>query len=271
MTNFGFSDGFLARAVEWCRVQPGRVLGDHITETMTDADLDKWVAWRFEGETFECSKCQAEIGWPGICTVCEKAEDDPSKPTSERLIALGVPPEDAAHSWSNWLTPKLRGDATSERACLESIEQIQEWRGKPPLLLLKGIPGIGKTHIAIATLARRIQSKGASGVIYRRYTEICETIKDGVTYGNEPFESVLRRRRLVVIDDLGAGGSATWVRDRVLGAICDRIDDGKPMIVTTNLTTGDIEAISPRLASRINDAALKLGSAAMTDWRRRDP
>jgi len=263
-----FSPEFIQKAREWCAEgedRSDRSLGAYIEKHWSEADYDKWIAYRFGGATFHCRFCGVDIKHPGMCSICEEAQDRPSAPIHERLTAFGVPSEMAGCGWNNWVEPQIKNKSLHDE-CARSIALIREWQGKPPLLMLSGIPGIGKTHMAVATLARRIKAKGGAGVTWLRYPKICEMLKNGETITKNPLKDTLRDRRLLVIDDFGQGYTTAWMGLEIFAVICDRIDNGRPTIITTNLIPRDIEEISSALRSRLH-ASLVLKSNGMEDWR----
>lgn len=105
------------------------------------------------------------------------------------------------------------------------------------VLILRGPVGSGKTWAACCALGR------ADGALLR-----ASRIAPGDDW------SALRRRveraGLVVVDDLGCEHSSEWSRAEVESLLCQRYDDGKRTIATTNL---DAAGLAARYGARLAD------------------
>jgi len=125
-------------------------------------------------------------------------------------------------------------------------------------LFLYGPCGTGKTHIAVAIL-RRLVSKGIDPLFtsvpnmlfeIRRAFQTTSSIKSTEEaylkhYAGTPF---------LVLDDFGIEKTTDWNRQVLDYIIYERDNNRLPIIVTTNLSIGDIrQKIDARIASRLLD------------------
>ena len=116
-------------------------------------------------------------------------------------------------------------------------------------LVLAGPTGVGKTHLALA-IAWEWFEDGFS-VLFTRVDDLLDEPRRGYDDGSyhRRLESV-RRRGLLVLDDLGTEHAKDWAGEKV-----DRIIDWRyiarmPLVVTTNAKS---EELAPRVASRLAD------------------
>jgi len=209
------------------------------------AALDRYIEAKFGGETFACKLCEATIKWPGICEACEARMDEKKLSADEVLVKLGVPVGMSSCSWENFDLP---GAGEFRRLA----EELKRWRGRPPLVMLTGRPGTGKTHMAVAMLRQRAVEKGSGGILWVSDSMLISELRAG--FGGEgTLEDRMLRARLLVIDDLGQTDKA-WVTGALTPVICHRADNLKPTIITSNLTGVDFQAMDPRLGSRLKQA-----------------
>lgn len=113
-------------------------------------------------------------------------------------------------------------------------------------LLLKGSVGTMKTTLAVAVLQEQI-AQGGSGyfVTMSGLLDSIFTLK-AISPGEwARFEQRLRETPLLVLDDLGAEHSEGWVQTKVDAIIAERYNRCWPVIVTTNLTAGQLRGIAP--------------------------
>lgn len=104
--------------------------------------------------------------------------------------------------------------------------------------LFWGPPGTGKSFLAFCIANKLIEN--LVPVIAISTIGLLNRIKQ--TYKNYSEEeeveiiNILRNASLLVLDDLGAENNNDWAREKLYEIIDSRYRDGKPMIVTTNLT-----------------------------------
>ena len=119
-------------------------------------------------------------------------------------------------------------------------ENITAGRG----LLLKGAVGTMKTTLAVAVLQEQIARGGSgffitmSGLLDRIFT-----LKANSPDQWAKFELNLRETPLLVLDDLGAEHTESWVLTKVDAIIAERYNRCRPVIITTNLSTGQLRGI----------------------------
>ena len=103
-------------------------------------------------------------------------------------------------------------------------------------LLLMGPSGVGKTHLAVASLKELIR-RGHSG-LFCDYRELLKEIQGSYNPSSESTEmgilEPIRTMELLVLDDLGASKPSAWVLD-VIGLVLNaRYNEKLMTILTTN-------------------------------------
>lgn len=130
----------------------------------------------------------------------------------------------------------------------------QRWPMEHTILLLSGPPGRGKSHLAAAAIQAIWERHGKRGRFWV-VPELLDRIR--ATYSEETrretVEAVhdeLSRTPVLVLDDLGTEKATDWAGEQVFKIIDRRYREGLPLIVTTNLEVGSLDA---RLYSRLMD------------------
>ncbi|MEO8376556.1 MAG: ATP-binding protein [Candidatus Sumerlaeota bacterium] len=126
--------------------------------------------------------------------------------------------------------------------------------GESEGLLLRGITGCGKTHIAIAILKEVIR-RGYSGY-YANFNDLLSRIRDSYNADSGASEAELLdavdSAQLLVLDDVGAESTTDWVRDRLYLIVNRRYENALPTIITTNCDEAELQArVGPRIVSRL--------------------
>lgn len=131
-----------------------------------------------------------------------------------------------------------------------------------PVLVLLGSVGTGKTHLAesignhmmsIGNLVRYVQASGMLREMYSRMNSSTQTLSE--------YIDDLMIARLLIIDDLGAGQPSEWAQGQMLTLIDDRIQQGRHLLVTSNLTT--YESAEATLGTRIADRLYDITSGTV--------
>ena len=120
-------------------------------------------------------------------------------------------------------------------------------------LLLWGEVGTGKSFVA-ACIANALLEQGVP-VLMTNFSKILNQM--GALYSKERYRYIasLSHFPLLIMDDLGIERSTEYALEQVYAVIDERYKSGQPLIVTTNLTIGEIrnprDVAHARIYSRI--------------------
>lgn len=90
--------------------------------------------------------------------------------------------------------------------------------------------------------------------------ELKETFQKDAKTSEGQIINGLIAHRLLVLDDIGIERRTDWQMETLFTLICDRINECRPTIVTTNRSLKEIDVYDPGLASRLSGMTqLKLG------------
>ena len=143
--------------------------------------------------------------------------------------------------------------------------------GVPLGLLIKGVVGCGKTHVAVAIL-KEVIAKGYTGLYYNMVdllSDIRATYDDRSPLSESELLEELNEPDLLVLDDLGAEKSAEWVNDRLYLIVNRRYESARPIMVTTNLSEEElVKKLGERIVSRLREICQGFPPFPDEDYRR---
>lgn len=122
------------------------------------------------------------------------------------------------------------------------------------ILLLGGIPGTGKTHLAKAAYAYLASHE--RDVFYRREVDLITNLQRAIQDKNvEAVMEEIQTCPWLIIDDYGAAASGPWGRGQLDAIIDSRWESAGSLrtMLTTNLDADGMRAQSPRIWSRLSD------------------
>lgn len=170
----------------------------------------------------------------------ERAE---ARARRERLC--GIPAKQRAIGW------------TSIDSSGRPAEAAMSWaRGELPALVLSGSVGVGKTYLAAAAAWTRLELAPL-----RWFTVPLLFARLGAGFGTGDRDDALRVLAgtcALVLDDLDKVRATEYAAEQLFVAIDGRAAAGAPLLVTTNLSLGQIAAKFPEpfgeaIASRLGD------------------
>jgi DNA replication protein DnaC len=115
-----------------------------------------------------------------------------------------------------------------------------------------GATGLGKTHLSLAVM-NKVTEKGYS-VFYGSADNIIKQMeKERFGRSNGDIEEEIENADLLIIDDLGTEFKTAFSETAVYQIINNAILNGKPMIISSNLSIDELEErYGQRVVSRLN-------------------
>jgi DNA replication protein DnaC len=186
----------------------------------------------------DCEQCSG-TGWivrpvqtGAARAVAERCSCVVEKAERQRFFQARIPRKFSIADFDTFRTDELSLHKAKE-ACQKLVARYPVARRG---LLLMGSSGIGKTHLATATL-RGLLQKGADGIFYD-FRDLLDELR--ASYGPEAGrseESILHRVftvEVLVLDELGSEKLTDWVREIVHRVVIRRYNDERLTICTTN-------------------------------------
>jgi DNA replication protein DnaC len=188
-----------------------------------------------------CNICQGS-GWKSVNGGAAKSVtrcDCTIQSRSGRLLKQARIPARFAHCDFDNYHPELGGQGreTRERALAIAKSFVQKYPVENTGLIFLGSIGVGKTHLATATIRHLILEKGFYCVFY----DYRELLKDLQTSYN-PDVSITEIQilkpvlecQVLVLDELGAIKASSWAFDIINYIINSRYNEKRTTIFTTN-------------------------------------
>ncbi len=114
--------------------------------------------------------------------------------------------------------------------------------------LLMGLPGLGKTHLAIGTISELTLNRGVR-CIFKDFSHLLSDLKQAYSEGASENEVImpLVETEVLVVDELGRGKSSDWELNVLDQLISKRYNTSKRTLITTNCVSYDIAKDSDTL------------------------
>jgi DNA replication protein DnaC len=123
----------------------------------------------------------------------------------------------------------------------------------PPMLLITGGVGNGKTHISQA-ITRLLNLRGFK-TNYYPVKGLLDTLKSKISdHSLGDYKSALNRIPGLVLDDFGMNRGTDWELSELESVIDHRYQHRMVTVMTSNLELKQINQISPRIYSRFMDS-----------------
>ena len=119
------------------------------------------------------------------------------------------------------------------------VEHFAEMEASSTGLLLWGDVGTGKSFFA-GCIANALIERGIP-VLMTNFARILNTLTGMYAEDRNRFIDSFENYRLLVLDDLGMERGTEFALEQVFNVIDSRYRSKKPMIVTTNLTLGELK------------------------------
>jgi len=230
----------------------------------------KYRAWRradHESSSLlihDCPQCLAE----GIAqqTAARRAQDAQrmrSKKLREIQSVAGIPARFASKSIADYRAT-TEGQRLAATICRRYAETWPEQYRKGGSLVLTGLPGTGKTHLACA-IANQIMPEHMATVSFGAVSTIIRSVRS--TYGGKGSETQalnqLLQPDLLIMDEIGAEGGSEHDTKLLFEIINKRYENLRPMVVISNLNTDDLQKY---LGHRVMDRFKECGIVLAFDW-----
>ena len=145
--------------------------------------------------------------------------------------------------------------AAQERYAL-AVEAARRFAEQPAgWLVITGVPGCGKTHLA-AAIANHAIARGTPALVLS-VADLLDHLR--ASYDDEaevPYERLLEQLRtapLVVLDDLDSYSETPWAREKFFQLVSHRFHAALPTVFTCARPPAEID---PRLGARLADPAI---------------
>jgi len=193
-----------------------------------------------------CPKCEG-YGWivrtrksDGVSAAercdCKQNRDR----TAEYMAKANIPPTYQRVDFDTFKTPT--DNPPAKNALTRVLTDVRQWGSNYPItpkpgILISGLNGTGKTHLAVAAL-KMVIKRGIPGIFCNYQTLLSQIVASynpaAGGSSREAYQAAMDCE-VLLLDDIGANRAIDWAEDAVNSIITHRCNYRKGTIVTTNL------------------------------------
>lgn len=174
-----------------------------------------------------------------------------------------------AESWDARMPRRVREFRLDTAPDQEAAKKVRRWLALGPWetgqnLVLVGPPGTGKTGLGVGALhVVHMAGKSAAMVNVVEWLDLMRPTDDPTRASEaERLTRAAQGATVLLFDDLGADKPSQWVRERVYAVVNRRYEQGRPTIVTTNLTRAELsDSYGERTIDRLFETASGIAMA----------
>jgi DNA replication protein DnaC len=203
------------------------------------------------------------------CAMCREAEEvcDEQRRADERWARVLVPSAYDGSTFENF--DPVPDTLNALAVCRQWTKEFRAGTDLRQGLLLRGNPGAGKTHLAVAILREVIWSGQKKTALFLNVPDWLNALRESYGDGEPPPNP--SGYDLVVLDDLGAEDWSSWARDRIYNLVNQREQQRRLVIVTTNHEWRELAGrVGAPTASRLRRLTREVHVDARTDYRERE-
>ncbi len=194
-----------------------------------------------------------DFGKPVPCD-CVRSED--TRVRQDRLLRYSRLGALSRMTFATLLRRGRSDDIEVQRRYEQAVVTAERYAEDPEgWLVLTGVPGCGKTHLAAAIATRAIE-RGTPALFFG-VADLLDQLR--ASYGDDaelPYERMLEQLRnapLVILDDLDAFAETAWAREKFLQLVSHRFHAALPTVFTCQRPLAELDA---RLAARLGDPSM---------------
>lgn len=231
-------------------------------------ERDALAALHFEegylDESPVCSICGG-TGYIGS-SMCQCLEELCRQEQKKQISVLHVGKESFEDFRLEYYSQQVNPEwGVSARAIMEKTFRICQnfaanFSAESPNLLFSGSTGLGKTFLS-ACIAKVVAGSGYS-VVYETAAHLFTNMERAKFESDEDAKQEVRKYTaadLLIVDDLGTEMGGQFTTSALYTLVNDRLLSGSPTIISTNLTTEELERrYSPQIASRLRGEYLRV-------------
>jgi len=226
-----------------------------------------YEAYQIGGSAQSCPRCADASANRELRA---RRERDEQRLRQDRLKLLhstaGIPKKFTGLTLKDYLATS-KGQQLAQAICCAYVDTWLEQCRKGGTMVLTGLTGTGKTHLACA-IGNAVIAAHLCTVAFGTLSDYGREIRS--TYGRSRGErtelqviQALRSVDLLIIDDIGAQDSSDSERKLLFDLIDGRWRDDRATIVTSNLNTQELKKF---LGTRAMDRLEDCGTVIAFDW-----
>ncbi len=139
-------------------------------------------------------------------------------------------------------------------------------------LILTGLNGCGKTHLAVAIVNERLGREESAffAFVPTLLDHLRAAFRPDSPIGYDELFEQVKTTPLLVLDDLAAENSTPWAEEKLYQIVVHRQNARLPTVVTANLrSVYQLEEAKPRIRSRLSDPLVEWAPINAPDYRDR--